>query len=338
MNRCSSTHSSSTPRGHASAISPRPSSPRPRSQRAPLTHAHSWRPSIAVEREQYLDFLRLRRFRQSLLVRRAAPADPRTTPRSAFTRCTHRRRSSWREPPRPARSTRSPARSIPAAGGGGPVRKLLDELVAPHPADAPGWLRSTSRFATSRRWCGPLEDVLADACERGFVELHAQPAARSPARPPERGHREPARSPAGRASGDRVTTLLHVPVRIRRRERAEKLLPLLDGTRDRAALAAAVPGLAVGNRTSRARRTSSTTRSRSSQAWVSCSRRRRAPAEAARKTPGPSPVPGFGGPSLHGRARGRRVTPLVQRVSSRRRASAARRGGGATARATARRS
>jgi SAM-dependent methyltransferase len=70
-----------------------------------------------LAREQYLDFVRLRRFRQSLLVRDDAPADVTTRRRTrrrarvACAPCTCRRPRSWRAPPR-ARSTSSRAGSI----------------------------------------------------------------------------------------------------------------------------------------------------------------------------------------------------------------------------------
>ena len=200
----------------------------------------------AVEREQYVDFLRLRRFRQSLLVRRAAPADPRTTRERVHTM--HASATFELARAGAAGTLHKVARQIdPAAGGGGPVRKLLDELVAPHPATLP--VASLDGRFDVASLVRPLEDVLADACERGFVELHAQPAAIASA-PPERAIASPLVRLQAR-QGDRVTSLLHVPVRIADAN-ALKLLPLLDGTRDRAALAAAVPGLAVGIDKSRA--------------------------------------------------------------------------------------
>jgi hypothetical protein len=94
----------------------------------------------------------------------------------------------------------------------------------------------------------------------GFVELHGQPAACTI----ELSER-PIASPLARLqarTSDRVTTLLHIPVTIAD-VNALKLLPLVDGTRDRAALARrfrAVSG-------PRARRTSSITRSRKFARW-----------------------------------------------------------------------
>ena len=81
--------------------------------------------------EQYLDFVRLRRFRQSLLVRHDSLADTRTS----LQRLGSMHVSATFELARAAAAggIHKLARKVdPAAGGGGPVRKLLDELVARH--------------------------------------------------------------------------------------------------------------------------------------------------------------------------------------------------------------
>ncbi len=186
-------------------------------------------------REQYLDFVRLRRFRQSLLVRQGSPADARTSRQ----RLAGMHVSATIELARAAAAgaIHKIARKLdPAGGGGGPVRKVLDELVARQP-------ETLAIAALQRRFdlallARPIEDVLQDAGLAGIVELHAQPAAVT-AEAPER----PVASPLARLqarTGDRLTTLLHVPVTIAD-VNALKLLPLVDGTRDRATLAAAVP-------------------------------------------------------------------------------------------------
>ena len=127
------------------------------------------------------------------------------------------------------------------------MRKLLDELVARQPATLEiASLHSRFDLGSLPR---PIEDVLRDASHSGIVELHGQPAALT-IEPPER----PVASPLARLqarTSDRVTTLLHVPVRIADAN-ALKLLPLVDGTHDRAALAAAVPRLAINVEPSRA--------------------------------------------------------------------------------------
>ena len=187
-----------------------------------------------IAREQYLDFVLLRRFRQSLLVRRDAPSDTRTDAE----RLQAMQVSATWELANAAASggVHKLARSLdPASGGGGPVRKLLEELVARHPAtlavaslDGRPDLRSPSR---------PLEGVLMQAYAAGLVDLHLQPPDLTTV-PGER----PVASPLARLqarSGDQVSTLLHTTVAIADIH-ALKLLPLVDGTRDRAALAAAL--------------------------------------------------------------------------------------------------
>jgi hypothetical protein len=123
----------------------------------------------------------------------------------------------------------------PASGGGGPVRKLLDELVAGQPAALP--VASVDSRFDLRSLARPLEAVLMQAHAAGLVELHLQPP-RLTTVPPER----PVASPLARLqalSRDQVSTLLHTTVSIADTN-ALKLLPLVDGTRSRAALAAAL--------------------------------------------------------------------------------------------------
>lgn len=199
-----------------------------------------------LAREQYLDFVRLRRFRQSLVVRDDAP--------TATTQQSHRLRTMFvSAAPELARAAAAGgvhklARKLePAAGGGGSVRRLLDTLAANQPAaypiatlDAVFDLRSLSR---------PLENIVADAYVSGIVDLHIKPPVQTIV-PPQR----PVASPLARLQAldsDIVTTLLHVPVRIADAN-ALRLLPLVDGTRDRAALAAAVKQIAVNIDWSRA--------------------------------------------------------------------------------------
>ena len=199
-----------------------------------------------LAREQYLDFVRLRRFRQSLLVRQDAPADTRTS--SQRLHSMHVSATFELARAAAAGGIHKLARKVDAAaGGGGPVRKLLDDLVTRQPATLEiASLPSRFDLGSLSR---PIEDVLRDAAYAGIVELHGQPAALT-IEPPER----PVASPLARLqarTSTRVTTLLHVPVIIADTN-ALKLLPLVDGTRDRAALAAAVPRLAIDIGPSRA--------------------------------------------------------------------------------------
>jgi SAM-dependent methyltransferase len=78
-----------------------------------------------VAREQYLDFIRLRRFRQSLLVRGDAPSDPRTDAERLRTMHVS---ATWELANAAANGgIHKSARSLdPASGAGGPVRKLLE--------------------------------------------------------------------------------------------------------------------------------------------------------------------------------------------------------------------
>jgi ubiquinone/menaquinone biosynthesis C-methylase UbiE len=96
--------------------------------------AKEWLSTLgALDREQYLDFLRLRRFRQSLLVRADAPTA--TTERSQSLRAMHVSASVALTGSAAHGAIHKVARTLdPAAGGGGAVRKLLDTLVANQPA------------------------------------------------------------------------------------------------------------------------------------------------------------------------------------------------------------
>jgi hypothetical protein len=128
----------------------------------------------------------------------------------------------------------------PAAGGGGAVRKLLDALVANQPAAYEiALLEDTLQLGRLSR---PLEEFLTDAYAAGLVDLHVRPPALT-IRPPDR----PLASPLARLQaqrGDSVTTLLHTQVRIADAN-ALRLLPLVDGTRDRTALEAAARQIAL---------------------------------------------------------------------------------------------
>ena len=186
-----------------------------------------------LAREQYLDFIRLRRFRQALLVRVDAPVDKRT--RAERVSAMHVS-ANWSLLDTPASKLAGIARSLdPGSGGGGAVRALLDALVAQQPASYE--IASLEDRIRLRGLPRPLEAILADAYTRGIVDLHVQPPALT-SRPSDR----PVASPLARLqAGTRedVTTLLHMQVRLADRN-ALRLLPLVDGTRDRAALAAAV--------------------------------------------------------------------------------------------------
>ena len=210
-----------------------------------------------LAREQYLDFFRLRRFRQSSA---RSCATRRPARRIQRVRAMHVSANMTLTGAAAASGVHKLARRLdPGGGGGGAVRKLLDALVANQPATYEiASLEDTLQLGPLSR---PLEAILTDAYMLGIVDLHVHPPALTI-----RASDRPVASPLARLQArtrDDVTTLLHTRVRIADAN-ALRLLPLVDGTRDRAALAAAVKQIAVDIDPSRAR-TSSITRSRSSR-------------------------------------------------------------------------
>ena len=199
-----------------------------------------------LAREQYLDFLRLRRFRQSLLVRADAPTD--TTEHSQRLRAMHVSANVALTGAAATGGVHKLARRLdPAAGGGGAVRKLLDALVANQPATYE--IASLDDHLHLGPLSRPLEAILTDAYMWGIVDLHVHPPALTI-----RASDRPVASPLARLQArtrDDVTTLLHTQVGIAD-VNALRLLPLVDGTRDRAALASAVKQIAVNIDPSRA--------------------------------------------------------------------------------------
>ena len=98
--------------------------------------------------------------------------------------------------------------------------------------------------ATSGGLRRPLEAILTDAFVAAIVTLHVHPAALVR----EAGER-PLASPLARLqarSQDEVTTLAHMRVKLPDIH-ARRLLTMLDGTRDRSALATAMNGPHFGN-------------------------------------------------------------------------------------------
>jgi SAM-dependent methyltransferase len=181
-----------------------------------------------LRREQYLDFLKGRMFRQNLLCHAEAAID---------------------RSPRPGVIERF-AFSTPAAPTGPPDadgRVVFDgpsgtSLTTDQPAVIAAFERAAERWPAAV-WVRELEEtdrsVVCEALLGGYaanlVSLHASPP-RLAHRPGER----PAASPLARrqaADGEFVTTLRHRSVRLED-ELGRRLVTLLDGTRDRAALAA----------------------------------------------------------------------------------------------------
>jgi protein-L-isoaspartate O-methyltransferase len=183
----------------------------------------------AVTREQYLDFLRLRRFRQSLLCRADAeirPLDPQRLLRMHASADPSLMRAAE------AGNVADLARVLdPARGGEGPVRALLDALVAAWPA---------SVAVPSLRVGGvlpkPLESLLIQAYVSSIIALHVHPptlAAVAGERP-----RASALARYEAATQPHATSQLHKRVRLPD-PNTRRLLAMLDGVTDRAAAARA---------------------------------------------------------------------------------------------------
>jgi len=186
-----------------------------------------------LPREQYLDFLRLRRFRQSLLCRQDAPIDRSLAPARMDAMHVGADASLLRAAAA-GKLAELAAGLDPAGGGQGATRALLEALTGASPAAVPmAELRSRFAMAVPR----PLPALLTDAYVSSLVTLHVHPPALAVAA----GER-PAASPLARLQAqtqDDVTTLQHARVRLED-PNARRLLALCDGTRDRAALARAL--------------------------------------------------------------------------------------------------
>ena len=192
-----------------------------------------------MSREQYLDFARLRRFRQSLLQRSDAKGDLTVHPQ----RVAAMHVSADPSLIRAAQEGKvgDLARALdPTNGERGPVRALLDALVD----RAPAAMSIAELRAIATTPPRPLEAILTDAFVSSIVALHVHPPALATT-PSER----PEASPLARYQArerDEVTTLAHTRVRLADAP-TRRLLTLVDGTRDRAALAAAINGPAFAN-------------------------------------------------------------------------------------------
>ena len=215
----------------------------------PVAHTLNRMAPGILEREQLTDFLRNRTFRQTLLVRRDAPIDRALAP--------ERVNALW-----VASAARAPG------GGSDPRSPAADEFRMPNGS----WLRTphpiskAAMAVLAKHWPAPIpfsdlcamaaarigltgdvddartatlgSDVLKSFCA-GVVELHAL----GPAFVIEPGAR-PQTSPVARlqaARGAHVTNMRHEMVGVDDADR--RLLSLLDGSLDRAAIAAqAFPG------------------------------------------------------------------------------------------------
>lgn len=183
-----------------------------------------------LAREQYLDIARVRRFRQSILARAEAVGEGQLVP----SRMASLQVSAAMPLMRAVAESRLPA----AGGADAPVlRALLESLIASAPTARPvADVLASAKAAPGGR---SVEAVLLDAWVSGFAQLHALgPAAARTADAQPRAFRVAARQAALRES---VTNLRHETVRLAD-PFVRALLPLCDGRRDRAALAAALAG------------------------------------------------------------------------------------------------
>jgi Predicted methyltransferase regulatory domain/Methyltransferase domain/PKMT, C-terminal winged helix domain len=186
-----------------------------------------------IRREQYLDFLKGRMFRQTLLCRAEHELD--RTPRPEIVE-------------RLAVSTPARPRGAPDAEGAvtfeGPtgstlatdhplVRAALERVADAWPAAV--WARELIPTGSSPEDRAALCDALLRSYAANLVQLHAHPPALTTT-PGETPEASPLARHQARA-GDMVTNLRHVSVRIED-DLGRELVTLLDGTRDRAALAA----------------------------------------------------------------------------------------------------
>jgi SAM-dependent methyltransferase len=189
-----------------------------------------------IRREQYLDFLKNRQFRTSLFVRAGSPITRRIELRRAFDWHV----ASQAKPKDPLANIEGPdpvsfevpnavARVVPLK-----TKRAVADLVSRYPASRP--------FADLVADAGPdgaqLAIELFQLYTYDIVEMWLYPdtfATEAPPRP-----RATAISRALSKRGPRVSNLRHETVALDEDER--RLLPLVDGTRDAEALAAALPG------------------------------------------------------------------------------------------------
>ncbi len=189
-----------------------------------------------VRKEQYLDFLRLRRFRQTLLCRAGLAVERPVKP--------ERVRALWAaskaRPAGPPEQSTGAVEFRSASGAAAktvhPVAKAALSLLGrvwPRRVAFEDLLREIP--AATVQDAASLAEILWQTCRCGLVELHAWPGGFA-AEPGER----PAASALARLElrgGTTATTLAHGVVEIDD-EKGRRLVELLDGTRDRAALAA----------------------------------------------------------------------------------------------------
>jgi 2-polyprenyl-3-methyl-5-hydroxy-6-metoxy-1,4-benzoquinol methylase len=189
-----------------------------------------------LTREQYLDFARLRRFRQSLVCR--ADATPSSVP--AYERAAAMHAAASTSLVRAAVEGKAFSEPLSADPSARAMRRLLQWLVEEAPRvipvqEAAQWLAANApQDAAAAR---PVPALLAEASYAGMVELYAHPP------PLVAGVSErPVASPVVRWQAARqpgLTNLRHEPLRIDD-PHALALLASMDGTRTRDDLASAL--------------------------------------------------------------------------------------------------
>jgi hypothetical protein len=125
----------------------------------------------------------------------------------------------------------------PGIPGGGAARKLLDALLQRAPAASP--VAAVRDIVGEQGFARPFDALLTEAFVAGIVTLHVHPPALAVV-----GGVHPVANPLARIQAetrDEVAGLLHTRVRMPDLH-TRRLLTLLDGTRDRAALVAAMVG------------------------------------------------------------------------------------------------
>lgn len=185
-----------------------------------------------LAREQYLDYARLRRFRQSLVCR--ADAQPTGVAPDA------RARDMYVAAAMPLVDAFRQGRGFtdaaaPDDASGRAIRRVLKWLaqIAPRVvkvSDAEAWLRESA--PNDARDARPLAHLLAESHYAGTVDLYTVP----PLLAAEAGERPVASRVARAQAGPLLTSLRHEPLRIDD-ARALALLKLMDGTRTRDELA-----------------------------------------------------------------------------------------------------
>ncbi len=195
-----------------------------------------------LSREQYLDFMRLRRFRQSLLTKAASTSGYNLQPSQVAGMQVAAASTLIQSMVDAVQKGQSKESAI--QGGGASVNAMLMWLVELAPrtasiAEVAAW-RATHAPDDTR----PLEALLTEAYVGGVIDLYSQPAPLSST-----ASERPRASRIARLqaqSRPRVVNLRHESVNLTDPD-ARRLLLLLDGTRDRRALLAALaPAFARG--------------------------------------------------------------------------------------------